>query len=210
MNDIVTQVVEEKGRVRIKVNDDRVFWLSAAAFREQPLSPNDSLHLPDFEEWLLPRQYPEALSKAVSFLAPRARSRLEVEQKLQSRGYMDRTIEMVLFKLEKEKLLDDEAFAKDWATARSHRQLGKARIVQELRQKGISRALAEMACAQLPEEEQEEQAVLLAGKLLRRYGGEPEEAKALQKIITALSRRGFSYEEASDALQAALRRMQEE
>lgn len=210
MNDIVTGVMEEKSRVRIQVNGERVFWLSAAAYGEKPLVLNEAIDLPAFEEWLLPKQYPEALSKAVSFLALRARSRREVEQKLQSRGYMDRTVELVLFKLEKEKLLDDEAFARDWAVARTHRQLGKARILQELRQKGIPRALAEKACADLPGEEQEEQAARLADKLLRRYGGEPEDAKTIQKILAALGRRGFSYEEASDALQAAISRAREE
>ena len=204
MKDIVTEIIEEKSRVGVKVNDERVCWLSPAAYRERPLRPNDPLDLAELEEWLLPRHYAEALNKAVAFLALRPRSRREVEQKLQSKGYLDRAIELVLFKLEKEKILDDEAFAREWAQARSHRHLGKARMIRELRQKGISNSLAEKACAGLSREEQEEQAVQLAGKLLRRYASEPDEAKAVQKIMAAMARRGFPYEEASDALQAAL------
>ena len=204
MKDIVTEIIEEKSRVGVKINDETVYWLSATAYRERPLRPNDPIELAEFEEWLLPRHYAEALNKAVAFLAVRPRSRREVEQKLQSKDYMERAIELVLFKLEKEKLLDDAAFAREWAQARNHRHLGKARIIQELRQKGISRAVAEKACADLPQEEQESQAAQLAGKLLRRYAAEPDEAKAVQKILAAMERRGFPYEEASDALQAAL------
>ena len=210
MKDIVTEIIEDKSRVGVRINEEKVYWLSYADYRERPLLANDFVDLAEYEEWLLPRHYAQALNKAVAFLAVRSRSRQEVEQKLQSKGYLDRAIELALYKLEKEKLLDDEAFAREWAQARNHRHLGKVRILQELRQKGISRTIAEKACADLPREEQETQAVALACKLLRRYAAQENETKAVQKIMAAMGRRGFSYEEASRAFQTALRQAKED
>ncbi len=208
MNDVVTQVVEGKARVKLTVNDGPVFFLSYPLYREQPYQLGDKLDLAAFQAWLLQKQYPEALSKAVRFLATRARSRQEVEDKLSLLGYQGDVLELVLYKLEKEALVDDEAFARDWAQARSHRQLGKARILQELRQKGVARLVAERACEGLWEDGAEEEnspAVLLAGKLLKRHQSEPDAKKVMQKVLSAMIRRGFSYEEASGAAERVLR-----
>lgn len=210
MGDIITDVTKGKGQVRIVINDESVFWLSYAAFNEKDFAVNDGVDLPTFQEWLLTHQYPSALNKAVGFLAVRTRSSLEVRQKLESKGYMPQTIDLVLYKLEKEHILDDEAFARDWVSARIHRQLGKARILQELRQKGIDRQTAERVCAALDVEEMDEQATTLAVKLLKRHQNEADTRKAMNKVLAAMARRGFSYEEASRAVQAGLAVLQED
>lgn len=210
MNDVITRVQEEKTGVRVTVNEEEAFWLSNAVYRERPLQEGDALDVDEFREWLLQRQYPEALNKAVAFLATRARSALEVRGKLESKNYMEQTIDLVLFKLEKEGIVDDGAFARDWARARSHRQLGKDRIVMELRQKGIKKELALAAVAELDEGETDEQAEALALKLLRRQKSETDPRKALQKVLAAMARRGYAYGEASRAVEAALKELREE
>ncbi len=210
MKDIITAVREEKTGVQVTIGDEERFWLSFSAFRERPLAPGMELDLDEFREWLLARQYPEALNKAVSFLATRARSEKEVREKLESRKYMDHTIDLVLYKLSKERIVDDEAFALDWAQARAHRQLGKDRILMELRQKGVPRAMAERAVASLDAEEADRQAAQLALKLLRRQSGEEDPRKAMQKVMAGMCRRGFSYGDASAAVEAALSELRED
>ena len=206
MKDRVTGVIKEKGRVQVTVNEETFLWFSRAAFEEHPLKAGEEVALEELCEWLLLRQYPEALNRAVTFLASRARSRQEVEEKLKSRGYMERTRELVLYKLEKERFLNDEEFAGSWIKARLQRQLGKQRIFLELRQKGISREVAEQVWMSLENEEEisEEPAVKLAVKLLNRVQKEPDPRKAMQKVMAAMGRRGFSYGEAKEAVQAAL------
>lgn len=208
MNDMITDIMEEKPGVAVTVNGDKVYRLSWDAFKERPLTKGEALDLEAFEQWLLPRQYPQALNKAVAFLAVRARSGQEVRKKLETKGYMDETIDMVLFKLEKEHILDDVAFAQDFAKARAHRQLGKSRILMELRQKGISREIAEQAVSELDAEETDSQAEALALKLLRRYEKEPDPRKAMQKVLAAMARRGYGYGPASKAVEAALKELQ--
>ena len=230
MSDIITEVIRDKGRVQVVVNGEEKLHFSRSAFSMRSLTAGDSVDLRELKEWLLVQQYPEALSKAVAFLAVRSRSRLEVRRKLEGKGYLERTIELVLYKLEREDLLDDEAFAREWARARIQRQFGKRRILRELYQKGVSRDIAERVMRELesePENESEREladelageternkqsvtpARMLAHKLLRRVQSEPDHEKGMRKVLAAFIRRGFSYEEAGEAIRGALKEMEE-
>lgn len=183
--------------------------LSAADLRALPLSVGDNKDPATYRHSLLLRQYPEALNRAVGLLAVRARSRQEIEKRLVERGYLLDTVEMVLFKLEQENLLSDEAFAKAWAESRAARGLGKARLRQELRVKGVETGVADDALNALDDGDMEKQAKALAEKLLRRLRGEPQ-PDARRKALAAMQRRGYSYGEASRALNAAFTDMDAE
>ena len=111
---------------------------------------------------------------------------------------------MVLYKLEKEHFLNDEAFAMEYAAALSRRQMGRTRIGQELRRKGVAPELIQHALEALDEEEAEDAALVLARKLLKRYEREPDPRKAMQKLLMAMARRGYGFEEARAAAQRAI------
>ena len=111
---------------------------------------------------------------------------------------------MVLYKLEKEHFLNDEAFATEYAASLSRRQMGRTRITQELRRKGIAPALIQQALESLDAEEADDAALVLARKLLRRYEREPDHRKAMQKLLMAMARRGYGFEEARAAAQRAI------
>ncbi len=207
MRDVVSSVQERRGGAMVHFEGGEALWFGRAAWRERlPLSPGDEEELEELKAWLLPRQYAEALDGAVRLLSVRARSEGEIRRKLTERGYMDDTVDMVLYKLEKEGLVDDEAFAREWAASRARSQVGRARILRELTQKGLSRACAQRAVAALDAQEGEDAAEALARKLLRRYAGEADEKKAMGKMLAAMARRGYGFEEARRALEAAMRR----
>ena len=124
--------------------------------------------------------------------------------------YMDDTVDMVLYKLEKEGLLDDEAFACEWAATRARHQIGRGRILRELVHKGVSRDVAERAVDALDREEGDAAALALAQKLLHRYAGEPDAKKAMAKLMAAMARRGYDFESARRALEQALEEAQGE
>ena len=176
--------------------------LSPADLRALPLAVGDAVDLADYRPRLLLRQYPEALNRAVGLLAVRARSRQEIQRRLLERGYLPDTVELVLFKLEKEDLQDDASFAQAWAENRAARGMGKARLRQELRMKGVESDVADSALESLDDDDIARQAQTLAEKLLRRLRDEaPQDAR--RKALGAMQRRGYSYGEASKALQAA-------
>ena len=209
-NDLVTAVKLEKGGAVVVINGEETLWLSRALWLEKPLMENEAIDLEALKEWLLPRQYPEALNGAVALLALRARSSGELKAKLKQKHYTDETIDMVLYKLEKEHLLDDEAFAREWAEACARRQMGRQRIALELRQKGIDRELAQQVIDELDRDEAAAGAAELASRLLRKYISEKDPRKAMNKLLAAMARRGYGYEDAKAAIDAAMQQARED
>lgn len=205
MTEIVREIEEKKRSSVIVMESGERFWMTKSQLRErEPIEIGQELDVEELRQWLLPRQYPMALNNAVELLAQRAHASGEIAQKLRRRLFMEDTIEMVLYKLEKERLLDDEAFARDWAASRARSQIGRSRIKQELRMKGISAEMAEITLEELDEEEGDEAAVALARKLLKRYSREADERKAMQKLLMAMARRGYGYEESKQAVEKAI------
>lgn len=196
--DVITGIRRERGKMRVTLNLDQDVLVPISLFRERPLEEGQSLDLEEYDNWLMVRQYRHALDRAVVYLTARARSRRELEGCLLRCGYRPSTVEMVLYKLEREHLLDDADFARQWVEARSGRTLGKRRIAQELQRKGVDRETADAALEQVDEEADEAACLRLTEKLAPRYARE-EPYKARQKLTQALVRRGFDWDDAKNA-----------
>ena len=208
-DDLITAVERSKKGAVVTLNGEEKIFVSRALLIEREFAEGQALQRDELAQWLLPRQYPEALNLAVSLLAQWARSSGEIQKKLRDKFYLPETIEMVLYKLEKEHFLNDEAFAMEYAAALSRRQTGRARIAQDLRRKGIDPALIQRALEELDEEEADDAAFTLARKLLKRYEREPDPRKAMQKLLMAMARRGYGFEEARAAAERALQEPEE-
>lgn len=209
MLDVVKEINEKRHSAVIIMESGEQFWLTWTQLQEhEPFAVGLEVDTDALRQWLLVRQYPMALNDAVTLLAQRAQASGEIRQKLRRKLYMEDTIEMVLYKLEKERLMDDEAFARDWAASRARCQVGRSRILRELRMKGIPQELAQHALDELDEDEGDQAAIALAAKLLRRYSGEADERKSMQKLLAAMARRGYGYEESKRAIETAIRQME--
>lgn len=202
--DMITAIKKERGHFRLTLANGQSVVVSAELFRERPFAEGDAINLEEYDEWLLPRQYRAALDRAVSLLAMRAHSRGEIEQKLLRAHYRPATVEMVLYKLEREHLLDDADFARQWTAARSGRKLGSGRIAQELRRKGVSAETIEEALSEIDEDDQLSAAAALAEKSLRRAKPGEDPRKTAQRIVGMLARRGYSWEIARKAMQRVM------
>ena len=180
-DDLITAVERSKKGAVVTLNGEEKIFVSRALLIEREFAEDQALQRDELAQWLLPRQYPEALNLAVSLLAQRARSSGEIQKKLRDKFYLPETIEMVLYKLEKEHFLNDEAFAMEYAAA-----------------------LIQQALESLDAEEADDAALVLARKLLRRYERESDPRKAMQKLLMAMARRGYGFEEARAAAQRAI------
>lgn len=208
--EIIKNVEVIRGKTKIVFESGWIVWLDRRWMPGFSLDPGTAVERADFEKFLLLHQYPSALNDAVTLLAVRNRSRLEIRQSLLRRKYDHAVIEMVLFKLEKEKLLNDEEFSAQWVQARMSKY-GPIRIARELRMKGIDRDMTGSAIQEVLTEDQElENAVLLAMKKLRTEKTDAEEIKRFQRITSFLVRRGYSWEIARKAYEMALERNQVE
>ncbi len=202
--DVITAIRKERGRYRVTVNDSEDVLVPVSLLRERPLKEGQSIDLEEYDNWLMVRQYRFALDRAVGYLAARARSRKEIEQKLLQAGYRPCTVEMVVYKLQRENLLDDADFARQWVESRATHKLGRSRIAQELRRKGIPQEEAEEALSVIEDDDQLEGAVALAEKAAARIKSGEDMRKAANRIAGMLARRGYSWDIAKEAIRRAL------
>ena len=202
--DVITAIRKERGKYRVTVNDAEDVLVPVSLMRERPLKEGQPIDLEDYDNWLMVRQYRFALDRAVGYLATRARSVREIEQKLLQAGYRPSTVEMVIYKLQRENLLDDADFARQWVESRQNHKLGRSRIAQELRRKGISQEEAEEAISAIDDEDQLAGAVALAEKAAARIKPGEDLRKASSRIAGMLARRGYSWDIARQAIEQAL------
>ncbi len=201
--DVITGIKKERGRYRVTINESEDVLVPVSLMHEHPLKEGQPIDLEEYDNWLMVRQYRFALDRAVGYLAARARSTKEIEQKLLQAGYRPCTVEMVVYKLQRENLLDDADFARQWVESRANRKLGRSRIAQELRRKGISQEEAEDALSAIEDEDQLAGAIALAEKAAARVKPDEDERKAANRIAAMLARRGYSWDIAKEAIQTA-------
>ncbi|HUK41916.1 MAG TPA: regulatory protein RecX [Candidatus Acidoferrales bacterium] len=142
----------------------------------------------------------KALDLALRFLSYRSRSEAEVERHLLRSGYSSAIIGKTLERLRALHYVDDEAFARNWALARTQKRGdGPKKIELELRAKGIDQGVAREVTretfSQLDEAE-------TARKLLQKkyHVAKFSNPKAIQRAAAFLQNRGYSDKTISDVL----------
>lgn len=146
------------------------------------------------EDWNRENEEKKSLEMALNYLSYRPRSRKEMIDYLLRKGVDSITIELTLKKLEEYGYIDDLGFASGWTKAKMNiKPMGKRMMARELYQKGISRDIIEKALEQVDETEEEQAALILAKKYIKRYE-KLQGKERLYKIGQALARRGFEWE----------------
>lgn len=146
-----------------------------------------------------------ALGHAYRYLSRRDRTVAEVEQRLADRDTDPATIAAAVAELRELGYLDDARYAQRFTEDRRHLDgWGDERIERRLREVGVPRPL--IAAALAARDPDGPTAVETAAALLRRRFPEPPETpRDRQRAIGMLARRGYSSEEAHDALRALAR-----
>jgi regulatory protein len=141
--------------------------------------------------------------RALGLLAVRPRSRRELERRLLQARFESQEVEDVLARLERVGLIDDEAFARQFAEHRfGSRKEGARAVVNGLRAAGISPTLAVSAAEDPPEDEGQRALDLATARAARLAGVDP--AKAYARLTSLLVRRGYGPETARSAARKAL------
>jgi regulatory protein len=141
--------------------------------------------------------------RALGLLAVRPRSRRELERRLLAARFESDEVQEVLTRLERVGLVDDEAFARQYAEHRfGARKEGSRAVAQGLRAAGIDSALAETAAEAAPDDDEERAADLARSRATRLSGVAPE--KAFVRLSSLLMRRGYSPQIARSAARKAL------
>jgi regulatory protein len=131
-----------------------------------------------------------AFQRALNFLKFRARSRQEIINYLQKKGFTLETASHVIQRLESSGLSGDAEFAQLWVESRlRHRPRGKYALTAELSQKGISADIITTVLAGIDEETAARDA---ARRKFRKWQHH-DDAEISEKIISLLRRRGFPH-----------------
>ena len=151
-----------------------------------------------------PDPYSVATRIAVDALSRRARSRGELAQLLQKKDVAAEIIERLLDRLVAQRLVDDGAFAQEWAQLR-HRSKGLSRrvLAQELRKKVIAPEVIEEALSQISHDDEVIAARNLVAKKLRSLARFDSEVQR-RRVHALLARKGYSPRVISEALREEL------
>ncbi len=133
--------------------------------------------------------------KAFRYLAARAHSEKELQNKLLQKGYAEELIETVLSELREAKFIDDVKFAFSFARNRIVKKPMGARLLrQELWQKGLKPEIIDKALTEVySANRQEEIARKLVESRKDRYK-DLDENKQKKRLNDFLLRRGFDWE----------------
>ena len=130
-------------------------------------------------------------NKAMDLLARREHSEYELRQKLKSRDYDVDAIDAALQALKQDHLLSDARYAEAYVNHRFNAGVGPVKIRYELRQKGITDALADEFLEPLSDRWDQ----LMMQQRVRKYGDTiPAGYADRMKQARFLQNRGFSPE----------------
>ena len=136
--------------------------------------------------------YEDAQSIALIALGPRAKSRGELFAHLKKRGVTEDVANAILYRLQEQGFIDDEAFARAWSESRQRsKKLSKRVIAGELREKGVSAEIIEEVCSEIDQDAEYAIALDMAQRKFRPISHlDPDVIR--RRIHGALARRGFS------------------
>lgn len=147
----------------------------------------------ELEEIVVSDERQQAYVEALRFLERKPRTAKEIAQRLYQKGMTADGIEKTIIRLQQERLVDDEWYAKQWAEQRITKQKkGRMWVRQELRQKGIENELIVEALNEVSEEDEMNSAYTIGKKKWQQIKGDVLERK--RKTGAFLMRRGFTGE----------------
>jgi regulatory protein len=138
---------------------------------------------------------------AIAYLGAKPRTRKQIEQYLLRKLFEEANIQYALDRLEREHIVDDEEYARQFAAGRVRNSLkGRLWIRQELQQRGVSKEAALEATNALDRETELTAAISAAAKKWRSLKGETFERK--RKLMGYLLRRGFPGDIVKEAIKS--------
>jgi len=148
-----------------------------------------------------PGRVDDALAKALSYLAKRDRTRLQVQRRLEEQGVAAEVVLETLDELERLDYVNDERFARTYAEdRRSLDGWGSERIEVKLQEAGIPDALIAAAVGARDREEEIAGALEVLERKLA--GVPPTDDRGRERALGLLVRRGYEMELAYDAIRA--------
>ncbi|HEU4364450.1 MAG TPA: RecX family transcriptional regulator [Candidatus Krumholzibacteria bacterium] len=201
---IVERKPRPRDRVLIRLSGGRFFAIPEEA--AAPLVVGAELSDEDVERLARIDLYLRGRDKAMRMLAIRGRSRREIDDALRAIGVDDPVRRGILSELEETGLVDDARFAREFVSVKKDvRRLGPHRLRADLQKLGVGRADLDGALATFDTDEQQRLARALAERAVR---DGPVDEKAVRRVASMLTRKGFDYSVVNRIAAELARRME--
>jgi len=207
---IITKIEQQKRnqhRFNVYLDEVFAFGISEDVYvrYHKELSVGKEVSLEHLEKIVFAEEVQKVLDSAWRLLSFRPRSERELMTRLKQKGYEDKWIEEAIQKLKDYRYIDDQSFARSFASDRiTIKKIGSNGLKYELKQKGISSDIIEEVLEDLIDEEKEfEQGVELCERKLRTIK-ETEPFKKKQKLLQFLVRKGYSFDTAKQVVSHVL------
>ncbi|QFT88036.1 Regulatory protein RecX [Bacillus sp. THAF10] len=209
---VITKIsVQQKNKERFNIflDEEYAFAVYESTLLKYHLAKGKELDELEIEEILYTDQINKAYTSAVHYLSFRMRTEKEIGEYLREKEYEDFVAKEIVVKLKEQGYLNDKEFAVAYVrTQVNTTQKGRGVIEQELYEKGVDKALVVEALeAEYSQEQELEHAVKLVMKNAPKYKKGAYKVM-IQKIESALVRKGYSFDVIKLALEEA--QLQEE
>lgn len=199
---IVTGITEvTKSRSKIEIDDTFAFVLYKGELRIYGIVEGSELQEDVFREIMekvLPKR---AKLRAMNLLKQRNYTEYALKEKLRQGGYPEKVIAEALDYVKKFHYVDDKQYALDYIEYNKERK-SRAKILQDLHQKGIDDTLLQKAWEEAAGEEtgklEKEQILYWIKK--KQFDAESADFKEKQRMMAFLYRKGFKVEDIRSVL----------
>lgn len=195
----ITALVVQAGdqeRVNVFVDGEFAIGVSLYVMQDERLHKGLVLSQTDWDRLEQAERGSKAWNAALRLLEVRPRTEHEIRDRLRRKEFVPEQIDRVVTRLRELELLDDAQFAKLWVANRQNLSpRGAQALRQELRAKGVDRAVADDVIASSTDADSESAACAeVARRAFHKYASAPDRATFQRKLGGYLQRRGFSFE----------------
>ncbi len=188
-----------KGLTQLFLDGEAAVKIDTEIFLRSGLKLGDFLDDESLYQLIADSDARRAKEKALYLLEHRNHSKKELTEKIARTAASREAAQAAADRMEEIGLIDDEAFARDYARQLFLRKkYGPRRVRQELALKGIDQELIESLLEEYADEKAETENI--SALLEKKYPGWQEEEKVRRRAVAALQRWGYSYEQIRRAL----------
>ena len=190
----ITSQKKRKDRFNIFIDGKYAFALDGETLLKHHLKKNQPVTQDYIEQLIKESEFAKWYNQTLMLISKRPRSQKEIKDYLQRKEIGEKTLDLVIEKLQAKKFIDDSEFASWFVEQRlAFRPKGKRMLRLELGQKGIAPDIIDGVLEDKVSRESEyEQALVLARNKLPQTAVFDLELK--KKIYGFLGRRGFAWE----------------
>lgn len=194
---IVMEIVPvDKRRSKVILDEDFTLVLYRGEIKRFGIEEGEELSESTYQEILKDVLLKRARERVLYLLKASDKTEQELVRKLKEGGYPQEAIDYAILFVKEHRFINDENYGKRYVEYNSTRK-SERQIQYELQKKGLDK---EMIRDILEEQPVDEEAQIQAYIRKKRIVPEELDRKGRAKVISALARKGFSYEAVTRAL----------